>query len=191
MRGPSLDRTHRRRTQAGTSLIETSIALGVLLIASVGIMSLCTVAMVTTENQGHLMARAAEYSQDKIEQLISLAYTDSASNTATFPTSLTGGTGLAVGGSSDPAAPATGYVDYLDFNGNFLSFGVSAPTNWYYIRVWQISNLAGAPSFGTIGPTVKQIPVTTKVRHGVVGAGGGGGLIPQATMSTLMTYPRP
>lgn len=154
-------------------------------------MGLCAIAMTTTENQGHLMARTAEYSQDKMEQLISLAYTDTLSNTATFPTSSSGGSGLAVGGSSNPDAPTTNYVDYLDFNGNPLAIGVSAPANWFYIRVWNISNVAGAPSFGTVGPTMKLITVTTEVRRGVAGVGGGGGLAPQATMTSIMTYPKP
>jgi len=186
-----INRPVRRRSQAGTSLIEVSIALAILLTVSVGIMALFAVSMVTTENQGHLQARAAEYAQDKMEQLISLAYTDSVSDTATFPTSISGGTGLAVGGSSDPAAPATGYVDYLDFSGNPLAIvGGVAPANWYYIRVWQVSNSAGAPVHNGI-TTLKQVTITTKVRHGVSGDGGGGGAAPQATMSSLVTYPKP
>ena len=190
MRKQSIHHMACRRAQAGTSLIEVSIALAILLIASVGIMGLCAISMVTTENQGHLMARASEYSQDKMEQLISLAYTDPVSNTATFPTTPSGGTGLTVGGSSNPAAPATGYVDYLDFNGNPLPIGVSAPATWYYIRVWAISNPAGAPVYGAI-TTLKQITVTTKVRNGVAGPRAGGGLAPRATMSSLMTYQKP
>jgi hypothetical protein len=204
MRKQSIHRSACRRSQAGTSLIEVSIALAILLIASVGIMGLAAISMVTTENQGHLMARASEYAQDKMEQLISLAFTDcqngspgppTCANTATFPTTPTGGTGLAIGGSSNPAAPAAGYVDYLDFNGNPLPIGVSAPANWYYIRVWQVSTPAGAPVFNDLSlgniSTLKQITVTTKVRQGVAGPGGGGGLAPQATMTSLMTYPRP
>jgi hypothetical protein len=147
--------------------------------------------MVTTENQGHLQARASEYAQDKMEQLISLAYTDSASDTATFPTSSSGGTGLAVGGNSNPAAPATGYVDYLDFSGNPLAIvGGVPPTNWFYVRAWAISNPAGAPVFGGL-TTLKQVTVTAKVRQGVVGARAGGGAAPQATISSMMTYPKP
>jgi hypothetical protein len=188
-----IDRPVCRRSQAGTSLIEVSIALGILLTVSAGIMGLFAVSMVTTENQGHLQARATEYAQDKMEQLISLAYTDTVSDTATFPTSNSGGTGLAVGGSSDPGAPATGYVDYLDFSGNPLAIvGGVAPANWYYIRVWQVSNPAGAPVHNGI-TTLKQVTITTKVRRGVSGTGGssGGGAAPQATMSSLMTYPKP
>src|SRR4051794_18864553 len=44
----------------GTSLIETSIATAILLVALVGLMSMITVATKQTENEGHLSARAAE-----------------------------------------------------------------------------------------------------------------------------------
>jgi len=186
-----INRAVGRRSQAGTSLIEVSIALAILLTVSVGIMALFAASLITTENQGHLAARAAEYAQDKMEQLISLAYTDSGSNTATFPTSDSGGTGLTVGGSADPNAPATGYVDYLDISGNPLAIvGGVAPANWYYIRVWQVSNVAGAPVFGGI-TTLKQVTATTKVRHGVSGDGGGAGVAPQASMSILLTHTMP
>ena len=191
MRKHSIRPTTSRRSQAGTSLIEVTIAMAVLLIASVGILGLCAVSMIATENQGHLMARASEYAQDKAEQLLSLAYTDSASDTATFPTSDTGGTGLTVGGSSNPSAPATGYVDYLDNNVTPLAIvGGVAPANWYYIRVWAVSNPAGAPVFGGL-TTLKQITITAKIRQGVAGARGGGGAAPQATMSSLITYSKP
>jgi hypothetical protein len=199
MRKHTVHQTKTRRSEAGTSLIEVSIALAILLAASVGIMALASTSMITTENQGHLMARASEYSQDKMEQLISLAYTDcqngppgppSCSDTATFPTSNSGGTGLAVGGSSNPSAPATGYVDYLDVNGNPLAIGASAPSNWFYIRVWRITNPSGAPVYGTI-TTLKQITVTTKVRNAIGGSGSGAGAAPQATMTSLMTYTKP
>ena len=52
----------------------------------------------TTENQGHLMARATEYAQDKMEQLLSLSFGDVTTDTRTFPAGNTGGSGLAIGG---------------------------------------------------------------------------------------------
>ena len=55
----------RKKSQSGISLVETMIALCLLLIAAAGIMTMATVAMSTTENQGHLAARTAEYAQDK------------------------------------------------------------------------------------------------------------------------------
>jgi len=48
-----------KKAQAGVGLIETLIALGLLMIAAAGIMTMATVAMSTTETQGHLAARTA------------------------------------------------------------------------------------------------------------------------------------
>ena len=53
-----------RKSQAGISLIETTMALGLLLVVSAGILGLGAIALTTTENQGHLAARTAEYAQD-------------------------------------------------------------------------------------------------------------------------------
>ena len=151
------------------------IALAILLVASIGILVLATMAMTTTEDQGHLLARTTEYAQDKLEQLNSLAYGDSVTDTTVFPAVNSGGTGLTVGGSSDPTSPVTGYVDYLDASGNLTT----SSTQWYYIRVWQID----APS-GT--SNLKRITVTAKVAHGV---GNPGGAIPQSTVASLKTSP--
>src|SRR5712692_11179702 len=172
-----------RLSQSGMSLLETLIAIALLLIATGGIISMAMVATSTTENQGHLSARATEYAQDKMEQLISLAYGDSTTDTTVFPANDSGGTGLAVGGSSNPDAPVTspgtGYVDYLDRSGNPLTVsGGVAPANWYYIRVWQIS---------TPSSNLKQITVTAKVRSGVGSTGTGA--LPQSTLVTLKTNP--
>jgi prepilin-type N-terminal cleavage/methylation domain-containing protein len=179
-------------SQVGFSLIEMMISLAVLLIVAVGVMSLGALAMMTTENQGHLAARTAEYAQDKMEQLLALKFCDATSDTTVLPTNPAGGQGLAgcaaplnnngtgAGGSSDPSAPVAGYVDYLDNGGNLLVTGAggAAPASWKYIRVWQISS-ANATN------TVKKITVTVKVSSGV----GSNGALPQATLVSLKAYP--
>ena len=182
-----------RHSQSGMSLIETVIALGLLLVVSVGVLSLGAIAMATTENQGHLLARTAEYAQDKMEQLLALKYCDKDTNTAVLPPVSPGGTGLAgcpvplvnpstgtggVGGSSDPNAPVVGYVDYLDNAGNLLASNGAAPVGWKYKRVWQVS-FANAASV-----TVKRITVTVTVSIGV-----GNGPLPQSTVTALKAYP--
>ena len=161
----------------GFSLLETMIALGVLLIVAVGVLPLGLVAIRTTENQGHLMARTTEYAQDKLEQLTSLAWGDTTSDTRVFPATFAGGSGLAVGGSADPAAPANLYVDYLDIDGNVLGAAGGAPANWYYQRVWQVTNPA---------LNLKQTTVTATVRAAAVG---GAGLAPLSTVTALKTFP--
>ena len=180
MKEKTIYRTFHRQLQGGVSLVETTIALGILLIAMAGVMTITMVAMTTTENQGHLAARATEYAQDKMEQLISLAYGDgdlgtgTGTDTTVFPAPDTGGAGLAVRGSSDPSTPVAGYVDYLDRSGNL----VSSTGSWYYIRAWQIDAPSGTTS-------LKPITVTARVRSGV----GSKGVPPRATIISLKTLP--
>ena len=154
--------------QAGTTLIETMVALAVLLVVAAGLMSVAGIAVTTTETQGHLAARTAEYAQDKMEQLLALKFGDATSNTAPavgFITTNVGGSGLAPGGNLSTNAPAALYVDYLDASGN----PVGAGGNWEYVRVWQIIALSG---------TLKQITVRTQVRN----IPGNGGRLPESTV---------
>jgi hypothetical protein len=60
-------------------------------------MALGGVATMYTENEGHLGARATEYAQDKMEQLLALAHGHGKQHRR-VPAAGTGGTGLAVGG---------------------------------------------------------------------------------------------
>jgi hypothetical protein len=165
-----------RSAESGSSLIETVVATAILLVVFGGVASMGIVAMTTTENQGHLGARTTEYAQDKMEQLLVLAYSDTTSDTRVFPATNSGGTGLAVGGNSNPTNPAANYVDYLDQNGNLLAAsGTTAPAGWFYKRVWQITN----PS-----TNLKQVTVTA-----IVAASLGRKEPPQSTVTALKTYP--
>ena len=168
-----------KQSEHGFSLLETVMALGILLVVAAGVLPLGVIAVTTTENQGHLMARSTEYAQDKLEQLLALAYGDSTSDTRVFPATFNGGTGLAVGGNSNPAAPVAAYVDYLDIDGNVLAVGGGGdpPNNWFYQRVWQVE----APSF-----RLKRVTVTATVR---ASAAGGAGSIPRSTVTALKTFP--
>ena len=165
-----------RSDDEGTSLIEAVIATALLLIMMAGLMSVGTVAMTITENQGHLAARTTEYAQDKMEQLLALAYDDSTSDTRLFPSPAAGGTGLALGGSANVNAPVAGYVDYLDQAGNLLtSAGTAAPAGWFYKRVWAVTS----PSVN-----LKQVTVTV-----VVAWGFGSAAPPISTVVALKTFP--
>src|SRR6185503_153873 len=99
------------------------IACGLLLVVTVGLLSMAALATAYTENHGHLEARTTEYAQDKMEQLLSIAFTDAVTNTTVFPAVGGGGTGLAVGGSTNPAAPLANYVDWLEQDGDLLGGG--------------------------------------------------------------------
>lgn len=159
------------RGERGTTLIEVMIASGLLMTLMAGLMAMSAVAISTTENQGHLSARTTEYAQDKMEQLLALAYGDGISDTRTFPAGGSGGTGLTAGGVSDPTATITTatekYVDYLDENGNLLTAsGVTAPSNWYYKRVWQIDTTT---QDATIPANMKRITVAVTLKRGFGG----------------------
>ena len=172
-------RTPAGAPDGGFSLIETVFALSILLVVMLGLLPLGAVATTTTENQGHLMARATEYAQDKMEQLLALKYGDTASDTRSFPAPTSGGTGLAIGGSSDPDAPVAQYVDYLDVDGKLLAQGGNAaPSHWFYKRVWKVD----APSGTT---NLKRVTVTATVKSAV----GSIGRIPRATIVSLKTSP--
>ena len=175
-RHPSSSGT-RLRSQNGFTLLETLCALGLLAIVAAGVLPLGLLATKLTENQGHLVARTTEYAQDKLEQLLALAYGDSTSDTRVFPATSTNGTGLTVGGSVNTGAPVTGYVDYLDANGNVLASGNGAPANWFYMRAWQVS---------TPRANLKQVTVTAIVR---TAAAGGLGDIPRSPVTALKTSP--
>lgn len=163
-----------RSGEAGVSLIETLAATALILVAIAGLGSMGILGMTSTENDGHLAARCTEYAQDKMEQLLVLAYGDSSTDTRVFP-AVAGGTGLAVGGSSVTTAPAAGYVDYLDQNGNLLAVGAGVPANWFYMRVWAVAN----PS-----ANLKQVTVTATVRTTL-----GSKAPPSSTVTALKTFP--
>jgi prepilin-type N-terminal cleavage/methylation domain-containing protein len=180
-----------RSAQAGMTLLETMIALAILLVVAAGLMSIAAVAVSTTETQGHLAARTAEYAQDKMEQLLALRFCDGGTNgksgtdTTVFPAVIGAGTGLAgcsdmvngvplIGGNLTVSAPKAGFVDYLDGSGNL----VAATGNWEYARVWQITVPAGSTG-------LKQITVLTQANHAV----GSTAVVPQSTVVALKTFP--
>ncbi|HEY6972130.1 MAG TPA: hypothetical protein VJA94_23160, partial [Candidatus Angelobacter sp.] len=76
----------KQHSEAGMTLMETVVALAMLLVVTLGVMNVAAIAVMTTENQGHLAARTAEYAQDKMEQLLALHYGDSTSDTTVIPT---------------------------------------------------------------------------------------------------------
>ena len=162
----------RRTGEQGTTLIEVMIASALLVTLMAGLMGMSALAISTTENQGHLAARATEYAQDKMEQLLALQYGDSISDTRTFPAGTSGGTGLLVGGSYDVDNPVALYVDYLDVNGNLCAagnascpapVGTVAPSGWFYKRVWKIDD---SSSDATLSTNLKRVTVAAATARG-------------------------
>ena len=140
-------RAGKRKSESGASLIETMCAMVVLLVGSLGATGLLSYSVTQNWNQGDRATRTTEYAQDKMEQLLALNFNDGNSNTATYPTASTGGSGLGgsmtgsttVGGVTS-GSPVTNYVDYIDVNGNIQT----GATNAQYIRQWSIATNAAA-----------------------------------------------
>jgi hypothetical protein len=157
------------------TLIETCIALAVLFVVAAGLMGLGVIAVTTTENQGHLATRTAEYAQDKMEQLMSLKYGDGDDGPGTGSDTISpdcvmylvvqdcgagsGEYGLRAGGSLDFSAPVDSYVDYLDVLGTPLGGGAAAPDGWFYMRVWQIDD---SDTDATLPVGMKRITVSCR-----------------------------
>ena len=174
MDAPVVTRAHGEQ---GTTIIEVVVASAILVTLMAGLMSLAGLALSTTENQGHLGARTTEYAQDKMEQLLALTYGDLSSDTRVFPASNSGGSGLAVGGSSSTSSPVALYVDYLDQSGNLCGtagaeciapVGTTPPTNWFYQRVWQIDDSTSHPL--QLPADLKRLTVTATIARGFGGA---------------------
>jgi hypothetical protein len=166
-------RTKNMQSETGVSLLETMLAAMLLIIVVLGVMPVFILGFQTTDQQGDIATRTTEYAQDKMESLLNLSFIDGATNTAVYPPTSTGGTGLggAMGGSSTvgaipPTAGATGYIDYLDVNGNLLGSSTGA----YYSRQWSISTDSTA--------TLKKITVVVTSLQ----ASGVKGLAPSTTL---------
>ena len=88
---------------------------------------------------------------------------------------------MAVGGSSNTAAPVNKYVDWLGSDGGLLGGGAAQPAGWFYERVWQVS-CAAAACTDTPPTGIKQITVTVTVRSSV-----GGFMLAKSSIVALKT----
>ena len=157
-------------------MIETMIALVLLAVGLLGAMSLIAFAVTQNWNMGDRSTRTTEYAQDKMEQLLALNFTDGSSNTTTYPTAGTGGTGLggtmsgssSVGGVTS-GSPVSQYVDYIDTSGSLQT----TSTNALYIRQWSISTNASA-----------NLKTVTVVVRAVISSNGGG-VAPSTTLVSM------
>jgi len=180
----------RLRGEQGTTLIEVMVASALLVTLMAGLMAMSGLAISTTENQGHLGARATEYAQDKMEQLLALDYGDAITDTRTFPAGPSGGSGLAPGGSYNVDSPTALYVDYLDFNGNLCGStgatcpppsGNTPPSGWFYERAWKIDD---PTTDATLPAGLKRITVAAATSRGF-----GGGTRATSYLAVLKSSP--
>src|SRR5881296_2190769 len=111
----------KKNYEQGLTLIETMIAMLILMIALVSLAQVFGFAMVLNKNHGRDASKTTTFAHDKMEELNNLLFTTTATDTSTNltlnPPYPANGKGLTVGGSIAPAAVSQGYVDYLDQNG--------------------------------------------------------------------------
>jgi prepilin-type N-terminal cleavage/methylation domain-containing protein len=144
----------KAKGETGFTLLEVLIASAILAVVAVGVLGLFSVAVLRNSSAGDHGTRVTEYGQDKMEQLMALSFSDTASDTTTYPTAATGGNGLTAGGNMSVTTPASGYVDYINYNGTPSASSSHAA----YIRLWQISDdISGSPTLKTITVRVQKI----------------------------------
>jgi len=185
---------NRARSERGTTLIETMVAIAILLIVIVGLLPVFVVGIQTTNQQADMATRTTEYAQDKMEQLLTLStinltsdgFNDGTTDTTVFPSVTDGSTGCtgsgattcglggtmaasSTVGSVPPAAAVKYFADYLDLNGNLLTSSTGA----YYTRQWKVTTDSTA--------TLKTITIvaTAVQRAGVKG------LAPSSTLVSV------
>jgi Tfp pilus assembly protein PilV len=179
------EKLQRGGREQGSTLVETLIAAAILLIVTMGLLSLFSIAAIKNANQGDDATRTVEYANDKMEQLMALEYdrygNDTDSDTRTWPTCITGntsstnvvascgGTGLAAGGNATIGYAVTGYSDYIFAASGTSNSGIVSinSTGADYTRQWMIQDT-------DLSNGVKTITVLVYSNHGLaVGAKNG------------------
>lgn len=141
------------RNSRGVTLVETMIAVLVAFIAMASVGAVVFSSMVANKNQGTETTRLTALSQEKMEQLVRLTYSDTTTNT-TLITDTGWAIGLTPNVSTDlaqlsdcPAAGSDniGYVDFLDNNAQPLSGGCASAVagGFGYVRRWKITTVSG------------------------------------------------
>jgi len=153
--------------KGGFSLIETMIAMFIMVFALISLAQLMALAIVVNKNQGRDATKATGFAHDKMEELTGLAFTDTTTNVSVSPFSVTASTGLSAGGNLPPTAPVANYSDTLD------QFGARTivPANIAFTRQWQIANVNATLKQITVGVTSNKsfrsgngaLPVTVSV----------------------------
>jgi len=153
MTGPS----ERSASAAGFTLIEVLVALSLLVVMSLGVVWLFTVAIdagrVARDRTIGLVLAAG-----KMEQLRSLEWrfeldasglplprTDLVTNVSVDPMT-PGGAGLSESPSGTLDRDTPPYVDYFDRHGQWAGGGGSPPANAVYVRRWGVHRLPADPA---------------------------------------------
>jgi hypothetical protein len=189
----------RFSSEAGFSLVEVLIAMGVM---TVGVVSLAQLFALSTRanHSSKTTTFTVMLAQQKMEQLrgliwgfdtIGLPISDVTTNSSVVPqavgcpTSTTAGVGTGL--SPSPAGTlsdnVSGWVDYLDINGCLLSGGATAPNRTIYIRRWSVEPLPTNPN----NTLILQVLVTRRTDRGEADNGNVTRLPEEARLMSIKT----
>jgi len=177
--------------EAGFTLAETLVATAILATALVGLAQLFAIS-VTSNSSARANTFATVLAQQKMEQLrgltwgfdaLGLPLTDLSSNTAVYPATANGGTGLSPSPSGTLTQNVDGYVDYLDVYGKSLGGGGNPPANTAYVRRWSIEPMPTNPN-NTI---VIQVLVSKRTNRGAADSGNAGRMPNEARLMCVKT----
>jgi len=179
-------------SDAGFSLAETMIALGLLATALVTLaqmFGLSTRSNIGSRNTTY----AAVLAEQKIEELRALTWgfdsaglplSDATSNTAVSPETPNGGKGLDPSPETALQENTDGYVDYVDNYGNKVGTGGQQPPEQaVYTRRWSITPLPTNPN----NTLIIQVLVTKNRNRGAANEGAVARLPEEARLVTVKT----
>ena len=159
-----------RKSEAGFSLLEATIATGIMATALAALSQMFAIS-VANNRSARTSTYATVLAEQKMEQLHSLMWgydslalplSDTSTNTALPVESPTGGTGLTPSPAGTLTINVAGYVDYIDQFGNIIGGGTTIPGKTAYIRRWSVEPLPSNPS----NTLVLQVVVTTLLNSG-------------------------
>lgn len=189
-RGPGSPK-HREAPwcEGGFSLVETTVAAGLLTASLISLAQLLDLAV-----RNNVDSRAVTYAtvlaQQKLEELRALTWgfdtqglpiADTTTDTAANPSRPTGGTGLSSSPSGSLDENTSGFVDYVDRFGDKLGGGAAPPAGALYTRRWSIQPLPQDPGNGLI---IQVLVKRTAVATGLVRPGR---LLADARLVTVRT----
>ena len=166
--------SRRVRAQAGFSLVEVLISMGLLTIASLSVAQLFAVSTRSNHMARGLTSTTA-LAEQKMEQLRALTWgfatdgsglplSDTTTNLAVTPATPTGG-GLNPSPADSLDRNTPGFVDFLDEMGTWLGTGSVPPPRTVYVRRWSITPLPTNPN-NTLVLQVLVTPLSVEAPRG-------------------------
>jgi len=159
-----------RQHEEGLSLIEVTIATGLLAVALATLGHMLALSA-STNRSANTLTYTSILAEQKMQQLRALTWgydsagqpvSDTTSNTAASTETSNGGTGLSPSPAHTMTSNISGWVDYVDQFGKVLGGGADPLPKTVYIRRWAIEPLASSP-----GNTILiHVLVTTRTSRG-------------------------